>query len=86
MIASLVATMPNARQYDSVLEYCFDKITEEFNQPDAPQSTMNLQQQFIQLQNQKTLTELAIKKDQNDIKRMELQLKYQNKNTNTSKQ
>lgn len=84
MIASLVASMPNARQYDSVLQHCFDKISEEFNQPDAPLSEFNLQQQLAQTQQQKELAELALKKEQNDIKRLELVLKYQNKNDNQS--
>lgn len=84
MISSLIAAMPNARQYDSVLEHCFDKIAAEFNQPDAPVSIVNLQQQFLQLQNQKVLAELALKKEQNDIRRTELQLKYQNNNVNSS--
>lgn len=80
MITSLVASMPNARQYDSVLSHCFDNIANEFNQPDAPQSEFNLQQQLLQTQKQKELAELALKKEQNDIKRLELLLKYQNKN------
>ena len=84
MISSLVAILPNARQYDSVLEHCFDKIAEEFNQPDAPQSEFNLQQQLVQSQKQKDLAEISLKKEQNDIKRMELLLKYQNKNVKSS--
>ena len=77
MISSLTVSMPNARQYESILNQCFDKITAEFNQPDAPISTINLQQQMINAQNQKALADYALKKEQNDLKRMELMLKYQ---------
>ena len=76
MISSLTVSMPNARQYESVLNHCFDKIANEFNQPDAPVSTINLQQQILNAQNQKALADYALKKEQNDLKRMELMLKY----------
>ncbi len=76
MIASLTVSMPNARQYESVLNHCFDKIADEFNQPDAPVSPISLQQQIINTQNQKALADYALKKEQNDLKRMELMLKY----------
>lgn len=81
MITSLTSLLPNARQYESVLQNCFDKIAAEFNQPDAPVSDNGLQQQIIQAQTQKNVADYSLKKEQNDLKRMELMLKYNNDNS-----
>lgn len=78
MITSLVAGLSNARQYESVLDDCFDRIAKEFAKPDEDDNTAILQQQqLIQNQQQKLCADYALKKEQNDLKRLELMLKYQ---------
>lgn len=76
MITSLVSGMSNARQYESVLENCFDSIDKEFNQPEPPIAQDKTQEHILQLQNKKAVDNYAIKKEQNDLKRLELLLKY----------
>lgn len=75
MVESIVATLPDARQFEPVLEEVFNKIAEELNQP-APQ-TPNPEEQKVQLSAQKNNQEFEIKKEQNRLKREELELKKQ---------
>ena len=73
MINSAVATMPNARQFDAVIDAAFEKISQELNTPDKPQPNTN--KEFLDLQKQKQDQDFAIKQEQNALKREELNLK-----------
>ena len=84
MIQSAVAAMPNARQFDAILDEAFNKISAELNTPDEPQPQVS--DEMIELQKQKNAQDYAlkklaneqdyiIKKEQNEIKREELNLK-----------
>ena len=73
MIESAVATMPNARQFDAIMEEAFIKISAELNAPDAPQTTPT--NEMVEVQKQKNAQDYAIKKEQNELKREELNLK-----------
>ncbi len=79
MISSVVSNLSNARQYESVLNNCFEKIAQELNAPDkeevVPQP--NLQAEAIAVQKQRNLWDYEIKKEQNEIKKAELLLKKQ---------
>lgn len=73
MLESAVAGIPKARQFDAVLENAFKKIDKELNTPEEPQETKN--NPMLELQKQKNNQDYAIKKEQNEIKREELNLK-----------
>ena len=73
MIESTMAAMPKARQFDTVMDTVFAKIESDLKQPDEPQTDNN--QEFLDLQKQKQNQDFAIKKEQNEIKREELDLK-----------
>lgn len=73
MIESAVANIPNARQFDIVMETAFNDIKKELNAPDTPQKQGT--EELINLQKQKANQDYAIKKEQNEIKREELNLK-----------
>lgn len=77
MITSLVAGLSNARQYESVLDDCFDRIAAEFAKPDEPDNDLAQQQLILENQKQKQAADYALKKEQNDLKRLEIMLKYQ---------
>lgn len=73
MLESAVASMPKARQFEAVMETAFKKIDQELNAPAvAPVMPDN---SLIELQKQKNAQEYEIKKEQNEIKREELNLK-----------
>lgn len=73
MIESAVATMPNARQFDAVMNEAFNTIENEFNKPDEP--APKIENPAVEIQRQKMAQDYAIKKEQNEIKREELNLK-----------
>jgi hypothetical protein len=73
MIESTMSTMPKARQFDAVMDTVFAKIENELKQPDVPPENNN--KEFLDLQKQKQNQDFAIKKEQNEIKREELDLK-----------
>lgn len=73
MIESAVATMPNARQFDNIMESAFNKIEDEFNKPEPAET--HHQETIVDLEKQKNLQNFLIKKEQNDLKREELNLK-----------
>lgn len=73
MISSVVSSLSNARQYENVLSGCFDRIAQEFNQPEPPEQPVpNPQMLSLQLQMRKNEQDFAIKKEQNDLKRIEV--------------
>lgn len=73
MIESAVATMPNARQFDEVMNEAFNAIENEFNKPDEPEP--KVVNPAVEIQRQKMEQDYAIKKEQNELKREELNLK-----------
>lgn len=73
MIEAAAATLSNARQFENVLEHVFDKISAELNAPD-PQ-VQQAEDKMVALQSQKIQQDFAIKQEQNQIKREELDLK-----------
>ena len=73
MLESAVATMPKARQFGAVLDTAFRKIDKELNTPEANSEPKN--DPSLELQKQKNNQDYAIKKEQNEIKREELNLK-----------
>ncbi len=79
MVSSVTANLSNARQYEGILENCFDKIAVELNQPDVEEEIKN--NPTLQLQERKNLMDYEIKKEQNDLKRIELLLKYEEERT-----
>lgn len=74
MLSAAVASMPNARQFESTISSVFAKIGEALNKPDAPLPMAPAQKQ-IELQEKKQAQDYEIKKEQNQIKRDELSLK-----------
>ncbi|MBQ8481602.1 MAG: hypothetical protein IJ532_03625 [Alphaproteobacteria bacterium] len=73
MLESAVATMPKARQFDAIMDTAFKKIDLELNTPDEkPKAQDN---PMLELQKQKNIQDYTIKKEQNEIKREELNLK-----------
>lgn len=68
MMGSLVATMPNARQFEKTIEDVFAKVEQQLAQPKEPQPNPEL----IKIQN-----DFEIKKEQNRLKAEELVLKKQ---------
>ena len=90
MISSIVAGMSNARQYDSVLNSCFDKISAELSAPDEPKPEQpNTALLALNLEREKNNLDYQIKKEQNDIKKAELLFKQQqetSKNILTNKE
>ena len=73
MIEAAVATLGNARQFENVLEDVFNKINMELNTPDTPHKPA--EDKMLDFQNEKMEKDFAIKKEQNQIKREELDLK-----------
>ena len=73
MIESAAATLTNARQFESVLDEAFEKISAELNVPEKP--IQPAEDKMLALQNQKIQQDFAIKQEQNQIKRDELNLK-----------
>ena len=68
MMGSLVATMPNARQFEKTIEDVFAKVEQQLAQPKEPQPNPEL----IKIQN-----DFEIKKEQNKLKAEEIVLKKQ---------
>ncbi len=77
MIESAVATMPNARQFDAAMLSSFNAIEDEFKKPDEPPVDLGAkaQQTAVAMTQQKLAQDYDIKKEQNAIKREELNLK-----------
>lgn len=75
MIETVVITLPNARQYESVLDSVFDKIEQQLSQPTPEQP--NPEMLKVQQQGQKNQQDFAIKQEQNRIKEEELVLRKQ---------
>lgn len=75
MVESVVVTLPNARQFEPVIETTFQQIEQDLNQPQEPQPTP--EEQKVQIAAQKNQQEFQIKQEQNRIKQEELALKKQ---------
>lgn len=75
--------MDNARQFENILEEVFDKISAELNAPDTPIKPS--EDKMLDFQTQKMERDFAIKREQNQIKREELNLKKINELNKISK-
>lgn len=79
MVESVIVTLPNTRQFEPVIDEVFNKIAQDLAQPDdnnGQDAELQLKAQSemakTQLQAQKNANDLAIKQEQNAIKREEL--------------
>lgn len=84
MVESVIVTLPNTRQFEPVIDDVFNKIAQDLAQPDdnnGQDAELQIKAQSemakTQLQAQKNANDLAIKQEQNQIKREELALKSQ---------
>jgi hypothetical protein len=75
MIETVVISLPNARQYEPVIEEAFSKIEMQLSQPTPEQP--NTEMMKVQQTAQKNQQDYEIKKEQNQIKAEELALKKQ---------
>ena len=75
MIGSITATLPEARQFENVIEQCFSQIEKQLSQPSEPEPNPDMLK--VQNDQQKNQQEFEIKKEQNAIKQGELALKQQ---------
>ena len=75
MIESVVITLPNARQYETVLDDAFDKIQQELSQPTPVVPSPDMIK--VEQQKVKNAQEYEVKKEQNRIKADEVALKHQ---------
>ena len=75
MLESAVATMPKARQFSLIMDTVFNRIEQELNKPETPENAPSGNEEIVKLQAQKNNQDYAIKKEQNDLKREELNLK-----------
>ena len=73
MLESAIVSIPKARQFEAVMEEAFKKIDNELNAPEEKTQPEN--NPMLELQKQKNNQDYAIKKEQNEIKREELNLK-----------
>lgn len=78
MVETIVITLPNARQYESVIDSVFGKIEQQLSQPEPQQPNPEIIK--VQQQGQKNQQDFAIKQEQNRIKSEELALKKQIEN------
>lgn len=75
MIETVVVTLPNARQYEPVIDEVFNKIQQQLSEPQPEQP--NPEMLKVQQQGQKNQQDFAIKQEQNRIKQEELALRKQ---------
>lgn len=73
MLESAIISMPKARQFDAIIDNVFKKIDKELNEPEDV--SISKDNPVLDLQKQKYNQDYAIKKEQNEIKREELDLK-----------
>ena len=76
MISTLVSTMPSSRQYEPVIEKVFEKIDETLHQTPLPSKDiltrqLEQQQQKMWLDYDIKNKEIALKKEEVDIKKSE---------------
>jgi len=84
MVQSVVATLPNTRQFEPVIDEVFNGISQQLAQPSAPdeedkeaQAKAQNDMAKNQIAAQKNQQDFAIKQEQNQIKREELAVKKQ---------
>ena len=75
MTESLVAQLPNARQFEPVIDDVFNKIGDQLSQPQPEQPNAEIMK--VQQNQDKINKDFAIKQEQNKIKQEELALKKQ---------
>ena len=75
MIETVVITLPNARQYEPVIDEVFNKIQQQLSQPQPEQPDPEMLK--VQQQAQKNQQDAVIKQEQNRIKAQEVANKKQ---------
>jgi hypothetical protein len=75
MIETVVVTLPNARQYEPVIDEVFNKIQQQLSEPQPEQPDPEILK--VQQQGQKNQQEFAIKQEQNQLKAQEIANKKQ---------
>ena len=75
MIETVVITLPNARQYEPVIDEVFNKIQQQLSQPQPEQPDPEMLK--VQQQAQKNQQDAVIKQEQNRIKAQEIANKKQ---------
>ena len=73
MVESVTATLPDARQFETVLEQVFGNIEQELAKPQEDEQSAP--DPRVMVQQEKNRQEYEIKKEQNAIKQGELELK-----------
>lgn len=75
MMESVIITLPSARQFEPIIDDVFKKISEQLNAPQKEQPNPEVIKATAE--QQKVQNDFAIKQEQNQIKRDELNLKKQ---------
>lgn len=75
MVESVVISLPNARQFETVIDDVFNKIGSQLSQPQQKEPSPEMMK--VEIDKQKAQGDLQIKQEQNEIKREELALKKQ---------
>ena len=84
MIESAVASLPNARQFEPIIEDAFNKIQQEFSQPDEDKP--NLEVMKLQLEKQKLQQKAENDRATNQLKATQQQIELMKLKADTQKE
>lgn len=74
MIETVVVTLPNARQYEPVIEQAFTQIQQQLSQPQPEQPNIELEK--IKVEREKMQLDAMMTQASNEIKKQENQIKF----------
>lgn len=74
MIETVVVTLPDARQYEPVIEEAFSKIQQQLSQPQPEQPNIELEK--IKVEREKMQLDAMMTQASNEIKRQDNQIKF----------
>lgn len=74
MIETVVVTLPNARQYEPVIEQAFTQIQQQLSQPQPEQPNIELEK--IKVEREKMQLDAMMTQESNEIKKQENQIKF----------
>lgn len=74
MIETVVVTLPNARQYEPVIEQVFNQIQAQLSQPQPEQPNIELEK--INVEREKMHLDAMMTQESNEIKRQDNQIKF----------
>ena len=74
MIETVVVTLPNARQYEPVIEQAFSQIQQQLSQPQPEQPNIELEK--IKVEREKMQLDAMMAQASNEIKRQDNQIKF----------